>query len=586
MKKGFIATSLIYSFFLIFCAVLLGYVAISLHNKNLINKTGNDLIDEFSRKDVRSAPLGSYFKISLDHPVINVSDVKWISVIHGNSVSNGTTGTYLISDSIVISNKERTKSAADRFNSINDLISGFDSCYAKSINVAGPPIISSIINSSKIDESLKKTILNIGIDYVLGRNQGSVIYYDTENSSVKNNGVASDMDFNVRLIMIVPSGLSIMGGNGTSNNPYILGNSDGTCYKDDTLVSRILQNGYDNKSSLTTPGKQLSTTDEGLRTTRDDYGISFYYRGSVQNNYIVFANMCWRIVRITGNGAVKIVLYNYNPDNDTEPCSVGEEETTNAFARYDSTTSGKAGKSRFNTANSNAYLGFMSGVASGETYEETHANTTDSTSLTNLKTWYDLVFTAKQKSMLADVIWCNDKSLATSTYNPNNWAFETYNTGIGRTSTYYASTERLHDVSTANPTLVCPNASTEDSSYTKISKFTASDTLYGNGALNGYKIGLLTADEVAYAGLIVGSNNNSNYLYSNTSGVTWMTLSPAYGVLANGQVFGTFIYQVGSDGLIESSSVAPTGFRPAVALDPSTNATGSGTQTDPYVVVE
>ena len=50
------------------------------------------------------------------------------------------------------------------------------------------------------------------------------------------------------------------------------------------------------------------------------------------------------------------------------------------------------------------------------------------------------------------------------------------------------------------PSLICPN----DNNRGKLSKFTVSDTTYGNGALKNYaKIGLLTDDEIAFAGSIL-----------------------------------------------------------------------------------
>ena len=45
-----------------------------------------------------------------------------------------------------------------------------------------------------------------------------------------------------------------------------------------------------------------------LSKTEDEEGTSYYYRGTVNNNYVNFANMCWRIVRVTGNGSVKLIF--------------------------------------------------------------------------------------------------------------------------------------------------------------------------------------------------------------------------------------------------------------------------------------
>src|SRR5574344_972713 len=144
----------------------------------------------------------------------------------------------------------------------------------------------------------------------------------------------------------------------------------------------------------------------------DDYGTSYYFRGNVTNNFVVFANMCWRIVRVTGDGSIKLALYNYNPNSVANPCDTAQDGTTNAFARYTGTTY----TTKFNTNyNDNAYVGFMYGAAGASTYAATHANTNKSTILTNLETWYISKLNT-YANKLADTIWCNDKSTTDSGY--------------------------------------------------------------------------------------------------------------------------------------------------------------------------
>ena len=48
-------------------------------------------------------------------------------------------------------------------------------------------------------------------------------------------------------------------------------------------------------------------TDEGIFEMEDDYGTSYYYRGAVTNNYVKFAGFYWRIVRINGDGSLRII---------------------------------------------------------------------------------------------------------------------------------------------------------------------------------------------------------------------------------------------------------------------------------------
>ena len=182
--------------------------------------------------------------------------------------------------------------------------------------------------------------------------------------------------------------------------------------KEGMLLYALKRDNEINKS-LTIPGREHNLNTEAiLASSHDDYGISYYFRGNVENNYVVFARKCWRIVRVTGDGSIKLVLYNYNPNNLDNDNICAESGDTLAYARYD----GKNYITDFNNITDvylyNAGIGFMYGTPGSSTYEEEHANLHDSTILTNLKSWYDIdeIFTDNEKNMLADVIWCNDKT--------------------------------------------------------------------------------------------------------------------------------------------------------------------------------
>ena len=312
-----------------------------------------------------------------------------------------------------------------------------------------------------------------------------------------------------------------------------------------------------------------NTTEALLASTVDDYGTSYYFRGAVKNNYVEFANKCWRIVRITGDGSVKLVLHNDNTAGAANPCSSANNSTNAAFARYSGTTYTSA----FNTDyNDNTYIGFMYGQAGASDYATTHANTNKSTILTNLESWYTNNL-ASYESKLADTIWCNDKSTF-STYTSGS----TYGTGLGYGTkiTGYGVYNRIYGgnaASYASPSLVCPN----DNNGGKLSKFTVDDTVNGNGSLT-YKIGLLTADEIAFAGLMVDINNRSTYLQENTGGM-WWSLSPSY---FNGSV--ATVWRVVLGYLDNNRVNRSDGLRPVISLISSTNVTGDGTSEDPYVV--
>ena len=316
-----------------------------------------------------------------------------------------------------------------------------------------------------------------------------------------------------------------------------------------------------------------NTTEALLASTVDDYGTSYYFRGAVKNNYVEFANKCWRIVRVNGDGSVKLILHNDNTAGATNPCSSANNSTSAAFARY----SGIEYHSAFNSSQGdNAYVGFKYGTPGSSTYAATHANTNKSTILTNLETWY-INNLASYESMLADTIWCNDKSTFT-TYTSGS----TYGTGLGygTNQTGYGAYNRIYGgnaASYASPSLICPN----DNNGGKLSKFTVSDTVNGNGNLT-YKIGLITVDELAFAGYSTSNNNTTTYLQENAMS-TWWSLTPSYFSVSYAAVS---VYTVkGSGGYFSSVTVGSTyGVRPSISLKPSTNVTGNGSSENPYIV--
>ena len=75
-----------------------------------------------------------------------------------------------------------------------------------------------------------------------------------------------------------------------------------------TFEDTILKNVTPTENTLTKIGLEPATEKEGLIKSYDDSGISYYFRGSVENNYVLFGEFLWRIVRINGDGTVRIVL--------------------------------------------------------------------------------------------------------------------------------------------------------------------------------------------------------------------------------------------------------------------------------------
>ena len=53
---------------------------------------------------------------------------------------------------------------------------------------------------------------------------------------------------------------------------------------------------------------KVQSDESELSVTTDNYGVSYYYRGGVEDNYINFNDMCWKIMRIEGDGSIKLIL--------------------------------------------------------------------------------------------------------------------------------------------------------------------------------------------------------------------------------------------------------------------------------------
>ena len=276
----------------------------------------------------------------------------------------------------------------------------------------------------------------------------------------------------------------------------------------------------------------------GIYSAKDDLGTSYYFRGNVTNNYVKFANKYWRIIRINGDGTIRMIY-------------AGTSAHANGY-NDSSTNDMSIGKSAFNSSSDdNTYVGYMFGTKGATTYANTHSNTTNSTIKTKLDSWYDtnIVNTGNEK-YIADAIYCNDRSVSSGT-------------GIGTTATTYAAKTRGDN---GTPTLKCPNNN---------DKFTKS-TAIGNGKLT-KMIGLITSDEVMYAGG-TRSTNTEYYLYS---GKWYWIMAPywyASGIAAR-------VDSVDDNGDLNSDNVNGTNaVRPVVSLKSDAISRGSGTAASPFLV--
>ncbi len=286
-----------------------------------------------------------------------------------------------------------------------------------------------------------------------------------------------------------------------------------------------------------------STTD----WTNNGTGITYYYVGDTNevNNWVSFAGFYWRIIRINGDGSIRMIYQGVADSPTPDDGNISGEET-------------QIGTSAFNDEyENNMYVGFKYGSDSSD-YATTHANINNSTILgaddsnntTTLNGWYRVNLLEYAEYIDGNAGFCGDRRVSSGT-------------GTATSATNYQPYTRI---SNSSPSLTCQ---TEDI-------YTTSGSSTGNKALT-QPIGLISADEAMFAGIPWSGSNQNNYLYT---GQHYWTMSPCSCPNAN-------VFIVTSDGSLIYSGVNWTGsgVRPVINIRADVELTGTGSQNDPFVVV-
>ena len=229
------------------------------------------------------------------------------------------------------------------------------------------------------------------------------------------------------------------------------------------------------------------------------------------------------------------------------------------------TTSAYIGTSAFNsTYNDPMYVGYMYGTSGSLASNRT--NTTDSTIKTYIDNWYNNNLSSYSKYISTEAVYCNDRELASG---------QKYSI---RSGFHYAPNGRL--VTNKTPTYNCTNNKDAFSGSNSEAKLT-------------YPIGLMTADELIYAGGKYSTNLPSPYAwyYLNSSGESitgstlWWSLSPFVWVGSDCGVWR--VYGSSNPGHLEYSYVHISwGARPAISLKSCIKySTGNGAPETPYEIV-
>ena len=301
----------------------------------------------------------------------------------------------------------------------------------------------------------------------------------------------------------------------------------------DTVLTR---NDFSETVEDTTTGIIYKSLDE---SQYDEDGEVYYFAGAPTDNYVKFAGYYWRIIRINGDGSIRIIY-----------------DGTSAHANGESSDDRQIGTSAFNSENYNQseYAGFMF------TTGQVHGLETSSTIKELLDSWYSSNLASYADKISTEAGFCGDREPSTDEFTSNGQG------GIGTTETYYGGYIRL--ITNKNPDLKCKNDA---------DLYTVSESSKGNKALIN-PIGLITADELAMAGAVYKEINEHFYLFNGL--VNW-TFTPANS-FSTGNALG---FRMGADGVLGNSGVGYTaGVRPVINLDKDVKLEGSGTSSDPYVV--
>ena len=301
---------------------------------------------------------------------------------------------------------------------------------------------------------------------------------------------------------------------------------------DNADIYTLNENSNEVTSGYTYTSRPTSTTKSasGLYKAADDDGDSYYFRGSIPNNYVSFANQTWRIVRVNGDGSIRLI----------NSAFIGTSNFNN-----DRNMAGTAGYTYDNESNCTKDSPCISDYNSDTTTFTNNKVETDSTIKTYLENWYiNNLKDYDDKISLSN--FCNDTSFADNTDASGARCYKAY--------------DRI--VVDHNLSLKCP------------------DTTENYGGSYKLKIGLLSADELNYAGFVFRQNTkttatNANYLYVST-GNWWHTMTPYYKTVG---------YRGYTSYFSNNNLYSVIKVRPVINLKSDIQITGGdGSKSNPYIV--
>ena len=343
--------------------------------------------------------------------------------------------------------------------------------------------------------------------------------------------------------------------------------------------------------------------DTNLDGTTNTYGTNG--DGMDYPNYVILdadgtkdtSDTCWRIVRTTGSGGVKMI-YNGMYGNTTagscaNPTTAAQIRSTSATTA-DSTATFTSAFAGTSAAQYRSIVGV--GYTRNNTYASTSAttatvystlfgtnssysgNSTNSTIKGYIETWFANNLNSYASILESSAGYCNDRSIRSSSSSTSLIEDSTTIVPYGTSSmtTYYFGPYVRNATASDKPTLNCPR--------NVVDLYTTSSASDGNKQLS-KPVALLTADEVQFAGSGRSTASQGSAYHHNSylrSGSNFWLLSPG-SRSSSGYANGFYLISIGD--LYNNYVNYTFGVRPAISLISGTTATsGSGTATDPWVV--
>ena len=312
--------------------------------------------------------------------------------------------------------------------------------------------------------------------------------------------------------------------------------------------------------------------DSNLDGTVDTYGSSG--DGATYPNYVKLGDVCWRIVRTTGSGGIKMI-YNglYSGGTVVNSCANSQDD-----AQVDKQAFAIQG----NSTKTSASYWIRNVNRVGYTFNN-EASLQDSTTSRNV----DVVFggnsnysttnttNSNVKDVIEDIWFTNINSYSgklesSAGFCADRVAYTEYQTAALSSIEPYSTATYLTTFGSSyrqTPSLTCPLL------RNIVDLYTTGSASNGNGQL-AKAAALLTKDELIFAGR--GYNT-----YLRTGSSFWL-LSPSVRA-TNGQASVAFMTNLGqhNNARVDSS----LGIRPVVSLIPNTTiSSGSGTAIDPWII--